>query len=178
MNARIKDGTATQSMQMAVFKVNDDLRIEGASITDDHLFASYSTSVLHKRLGEALQCTHSFDSEEGCGFSSACPNCAVRHAVLECLLSGAVIRKRLEMNLRRNDLRSWHKFIITANRVTDSGKRFVALIVEDLHSTLLNEKLPLHIDDSDSGTECLYHDIIKDHLIKYRTVTFQPLASN
>jgi hypothetical protein len=178
MNAGVMNETSTQSIQMAVFKVNSDLCVEGSNITSDHLLAAHATGALNERLGGALQCMHSFDSEKGCGFGTTCPNCTVRHAILECFLSGTVVRKRVEMNLRRNNLSTWHKFIITANRVTEADKKFVALIVEDLHAALSNGKLPVHIDGTFSGNECLYYDIIKDHLIKYRTVTFQPLVQH
>ena len=178
MNAGIMSETSTQSIQMAVFKVNNDLYVEGSNITSDHLLAARTTGAQNERLGDALHCMHSFDSEDGCGSGSSCPTCGVRQAILECFLSGSVVRTRLEMNLRKNNLSTWHKFIITANPVTEAGKRFVALIVEDLHSTLSNGKLPLHIDGTFSGNECLYYDIIKDHLIKYRTVTFQPVAQH
>ena len=82
------------------------------------------------------------------------------------------------MKLKKGNSSSWHKFIITANPLNDSGSKFVALIVEDLHATLSKEELTLHIDGNKPGSHCPLHGIIEDHLIKYRTVTYQPAVAS
>jgi len=168
------DKTSFNAMQVSVFKVNHDLRVEGFNVTISHPFAPYSCRALNERVGDALRCINSFEHEKGCGFATACSDCVVRKAISACFHSGMVIRKRVEMKLRHENTSSWHKFIITATPLQDSGVNFVALIVEDLQATLSNEKLALQIDGIHSCATGQYHDIIEDHLIKYRAVTFQP----
>ena len=176
MNAGVKDETGFTGMELAVFKLNDELRVEGSSISPNHLLVSHTNEEQKKRLGDVLQCVNSLETEEGCGFGAACPDCVVRNAISECFISGTVIRKRIEMKLRRDNSSSWHKFIITTNPMSDKDIDYVALIIEDLHTTLSKGGLTLQIDVNKSDSHCQLHNIIEDHLIKYRTVTYQPAS--
>lgn len=174
MVTRPADKASFNTMQVSVFQVNKDLCVVGSNITTSHPFASYCSRAPNASLGAALRCNNAFLSEKGCGFAAACPGCMVRQSISECYHSGMVIRKRVEMKLRHESTSSCHKFIITATALHDSGVNFVALIVEDLQTTLSDEKLALHIDGIHSGATGQYQNIIEDHLIKYRTVTFRP----
>jgi hypothetical protein len=165
--------TATDAMQIAVFKVDADVCVSGFNITAGHLLVSCADKVLNERLGDALACVHSLDSAKGCGFGSGCSICHVRNSVQECLSHGSVVRKRAELDLRSRNQNIRHKFMITVNPYsTEPDSRFAALIVEDLHAAFANEKRPVRIDSNKFVSDDQYHDIINDHIIKYRTITF------
>jgi hypothetical protein len=172
MDSNPIDETFFDATQIAVFKVDDDVRVNGCNMAASHLLASAASRAFNERLGDALQCIHSLDTTEGCGSSPACLDCNIRSAISECFANGTVVRKRVEINLRNGIVNSWRKFIITVNPVHDSGKMFAVLILEDLHLSLLHEKLPVHINCNKPNYDDQYHRIIEDHLIKYRNVTF------
>jgi hypothetical protein len=165
--------TATDALQIALFKVDADVCVSGFNITAGHLLVSCADKVLNERLGDALQCVHSLNSAKGCGFGSGCSICNVRNSVQECLSHGSVVRKRAELDLKSRTQSIRHKFMITVKPYApESDSEFAALIVEDLHAAFANEKLPIRIDSNKIVSDNRYHDIINDHLIKYRTVTF------
>jgi hypothetical protein len=172
MDSNHIDETFFDATQIAVFKVDDDARVNECNMAANHLLASAASRAFNERLGDALQCTHAQDTTEGCGASPACLDCNIRNAISECFTSGTVVRKRVEINLTHGIVNSWRKFIITVNPVRESGNMFAVLILEDLHLSLLHEKLPVHINCNKPNYDDQYDRIIEDHLIKYRNVTF------
>jgi nitrogen fixation/metabolism regulation signal transduction histidine kinase len=158
--------TFFDATQIAVFKVDDDVRVNECNTAASHLLASAASRAFNERLGDALLCIHSLDTTKGCGFSPACLDCNIRNAISECFANGTVVRKRVEINLKNGNFNSPRKFIITVNPVHESNKMYVVLILEDLHLSLLHEKLPVHINCNKPNC------IIEDHLIKYSNVIF------
>jgi hypothetical protein len=172
MKTTPKGDMSFDEMEIAVFKVDDNVRVKGFNVAGSHLLVSYASRLLNARLGDALQCVHSYDTVGGCGSSPACLDCNIRKSIAECFLNKTVVRTRVEVELKDNHAISRHKFIITVNPSNESNSDSVVLIVEDLHSTLSNINLPLRINRGKNACDNRYHEIIEDHLIKYRTVTF------
>jgi len=166
------DETFFDATQIAVFKVDDDVRVKECNLTASHLLASAASRAFNEHLGDALQCTHARDTTKGCGSSPACLDCNIRNAISECFTNGIVVRKRVEINLKNGNVNSWRKFIITVNPVRETNRMFAVLILEDLHLSLLHEKLPVHINCNKPNYDDQYDRIIEDHLIKYRNVIF------
>lgn len=159
-------------MQIAVFKVDDNVRVKECNASAMHLLAPSANRDLKRCFGDQIRCVNSLESARGCGFGSACRGCNIRGCISECLVSGNVVRRRVELVFREGSQAFRRKFIITANPLLDSGKLFAILILEDLHLSLLNEKMPVHLNRNRTNYDDRYGNIIEDHLIKYRTVTF------
>ena len=165
--------TCLDPLQIAVFKVDDNVQVSECNASAKHLFAFPTNRVLKRCFGDQIQCINSLESAEGCGFGSGCRGgCNIRGSISECIISGNVVRRRVELVFKADSQASRRKFIITVNPLFDSGKMFAILILEDLHLSLLNEKMPVRLNRNRTNYDDRYGNIIEDHLIKYRTVIF------
>jgi hypothetical protein len=97
-----------------------------------------------KRPGDLLQCIHSKDVPQGCGFGPHCEICVVRKTAMEAI-HGNVVRRakgKLEVHLEGKD--RVLSVLISSAPMTYQGQRFSMVIVEDLSTvTELQGLLPL-----------------------------------
>jgi PAS domain-containing protein len=131
--------TILNAIPLAVFVVDEDVRIRSFNDAAAATFGLQESLVLNRRGGEALHCLHAQDVPEGCGRGPSCPDCIIRNAVRETFRGRAVTRRRMKAELQLEGGSKKFELLITASPVP--GEESLALLIlEDITeiSTLRN----------------------------------------
>jgi hypothetical protein len=133
--------TVFDALPFAAFVVDSDVRLLAANQAASRLLRGDAVSELRRRGGEALQC---INSNEGCGKSAACTDCAIRNAVVYAVSKGQPIRTRAKFEFHQNDSVDQMLALVTAAPLTYDGQACALLCIENLTVLLaLTDALPI-----------------------------------
>jgi len=116
-------GAVLDETRQIVYANNDFLSFLGIDSVE---------SILGKRPGEVISCTHATDEASGCGTSFACAYCGAINAILESQISGKKTVK--ETRITRDiggKTQSWDMNIISTP-IQLSGDQFYVLVLQDI----------------------------------------------
>jgi PAS domain-containing protein len=100
--------------------------------------------VIHQRGGEALNCIHSGNTEQGCGRGPHCKTCVVLNSVHEASLGESVYRKKTVMKLKRGETFTDVPLLVTTSPFLYKKQSLTLLILEDIHELMeLGSLLPI-----------------------------------
>lgn len=83
-----------KSLPEMVFVVDRERKILGINDAVKNLMRKDTGDILDLRAGDALNCIHSRDTKEGCGFGPACSSCVIRQSFNEVLEKGIPLYNR------------------------------------------------------------------------------------
>ncbi len=121
------------AMPMPVFVVDRDVSLLEYNAAAAKLLGSNKRAVLKRKNGEVLHCIHSAEVPEGCGHSSACPDCVVRKSVRAASGGKSVVREWANMELVTGGKVSNIKVRVSTRPLTYQGQRMILLVLEGLN---------------------------------------------
>lgn len=99
---------------------------------------------LGRRAGEALDCRHAAEHEEGCGHAAACRSCIIRNAVNLVLEGGAINRKSACLERVGEEQTTALPILVSAGLLSREPRDRVLLTIENVEElTRLRRLLPL-----------------------------------
>ncbi len=133
--------TVFDALPFAAFVVDSDLRLLATNPAASRLLRGDAGPGLRQRGGEALHCINSAD---GCGKSSACPDCVIRNAVVYAVSKGQPTRARAKFEFHENGSVDQMLALVTAAPLTYDGQACALLCIENLTALLaLTDALPI-----------------------------------
>jgi PAS domain-containing protein len=94
--------------------------------------------------GEALQCVHAHETDEGCGHGAACGSCALRNAVGLALQGGTILRKSARLELADGEHRVALQILVSAGPLPGGKSDGVLLTLENVEElSQLRKLLPI-----------------------------------
>ena len=117
-----------------ILVVDDDLRILFWNSAALRLLGS--EEIYQQRGGEVLNCIHSGDVEEGCGYGPHCNTCVVRNSVYEASRGGKVYRKKTVMKRQIGDTVTELPLLVTTSPYRYKDRSLTLLILEDIHEMM------------------------------------------
>ena len=134
---RFQDAGFLQTLFDAVpafmFIIDRDGRVHHLNAAAMRLVGMERGEILLKRGGEVLQCVHSFETPEGCGFAPACRDCVIRGAARRVFSKGErVSRQTTEMQLVEGGEARQVYLSVTAAPFCYLGEDLALLILEDV----------------------------------------------
>jgi two-component system cell cycle sensor histidine kinase/response regulator CckA len=94
---------------------------------------SPSADMINRRNGEALQCIHALDSNEGCGFGPDCQMCAIRLAAVDTYESGTPHhQEEARITISAEGKEQTTLFLLSTTRVTVGNQPMVLLSLQDI----------------------------------------------
>lgn len=94
-----------------------------------------------KRLGEALNCIHSNETEAGCGTSKFCRECGAAKAIKKCKDENIVTEEECRITAARNGNQINYDFSVHAHPIFINNKRYTFFTVRDISSVKRREAL-------------------------------------
>ena len=136
--------TILNAIPLAIFVVDEDVRIHDLNNAAATIFGLNKTAVLQRRGGEVLQCLHRHDVPEGCGRGEYCRSCVIRNSVTASLQGQAITRKRTKFVLLQESTKKEVELLITASPLVMDEKPLTLLIIEDISEiTTLRDIIPI-----------------------------------
>ncbi len=114
---------ALNSKALSTFNVGDYFEIAG------------------KRLGEALNCIHSNETEAGCGTSKFCRECGAAKAIKKCKDERIISEEECRITANRNGNQINYDFSVHAHPILINDKRYTFFTVRDISSIKRREAL-------------------------------------
>jgi PAS domain-containing protein len=156
------------SIPFPILVVDDDMRILFWNSSALRLLGS--DEIFQQRGGEALQCIHSGDTQEGCGHGPHCKTCVVRNSVIEASRGEKVYRKKTIMQRKIGEKITDVPLLVTTSPFTFDNRSLTLLILEDIHELMeLGGLLPIcaHCKKIRSGDNKWQQieGYIKDHIV-------------
>lgn len=124
--------TVFDALPSLIFVVDNDVKIQEYNAAAAELLADERDAILKHRGGEVLNCIHSREVPEGCGYAPLCDDCIIRNSVSEASLGHRVVRRRTRIELVRSGEEFSIYALITASPFQFEGRPFVLLVVEDI----------------------------------------------
>ena len=115
-----------------VFAVDEDVRVLEYNEAAAELVGQDRSAVLMKRGGDVMHCLHSTDAEDGCGRGPECKLCTIRNSVREALQGDNVVRRRLRLELLRDEDRKEIHALLSVSPLDHKGERLALLVIEDI----------------------------------------------
>jgi len=151
-----------------LFVVDEDVRLLYANSFGESLIGSSYQQALHRRTGDILECSHSFEGQQGCGSSTACTGCVLRNSVAKVFSTDETIRHETTMTVGGTSKKVL-TILMTAGLIEISGHRAVMLYLEDIGELVeLRKIIPvcmkcgkIHLDD---GSWQRFESYIEKHL--------------
>lgn len=132
------------AVPLAIFVVDEDVRIHDLNNAAATIFGLNKTTVLQRRGGEVLHCLHRHDVPEGCGRGEYCRSCVIRNSVTASLQGQAITRKRTKFVLLQEGAKKEVELLITASPLVMDEKPLTLLIIEDISEiTTLRDIIPI-----------------------------------
>ena len=116
-----------------IILVNERLDVVMVNSAMATFIGDETSSIVGKKMGEAVHCIHSYEEPEGCGFSLLCKSCAVRNALESTFMNEVGIKNaEVEQEEIRGATRIKFKLRVTTAPLVILGKRMVAIYIEDI----------------------------------------------
>lgn len=115
-----------------LFVVDEDVNVIDCNVAAAEFLESSGASLTRGRAGHVLECIHSHDVSEGCGFGPFCKNCVIRNSVGEAFSGSKIVRRRTRIDIARGIETVEIYALITATSFEFGGKSLVLLVIEDL----------------------------------------------
>jgi PAS domain S-box-containing protein len=132
---------ASEATFTAVFKsapvmmllLDENRTVRAANPAATSVSANWDEQAVERRFGDAVQCVHSLDSPEGCGFGSHCARCPVRLLVKQTFETGEACQTQ-EVRLTRtvgDEVQDAHYLMSTA-LLEIPDRREILVCLEDI----------------------------------------------
>ncbi|MHB1457628.1 MAG: PAS domain S-box protein [Armatimonadota bacterium] len=121
------------SSPVGMFLLDGDMMIVEANSVIAKMISKTHYDVTHKRVGNGLGCVHSSEDVRGCGFSSVCPDCALRQTIMQVIADGLSIHgEEIQTTLLVDDqeYRPWLR--ISAEPVIVNNARHIIVAIDDV----------------------------------------------
>jgi PAS domain-containing protein len=137
--------TILNAIPLAIFVVDEDVRIHDLNDAAATVFGLNKGAVLKRRGGEVLRCLHRHDAREGCGRGEYCQtSCVIRNSVKTSLQGQTVTRRRTKVELLLGDSKKELELLITASPLPSNDEPLALLIIEDISEmTTLRDIIPI-----------------------------------
>jgi len=121
------------AVPIGMFLVDEKLAIARANDAITKMFHRDFSQIIGRRFGDALGCSNQINSEEGCGYTPACPGCSLRKTMQGVLDSeqsiyGLEIRPTLTIN--DEEIQPW--FRISAKPVKIDNIKHIIVAIDDV----------------------------------------------
>ena len=120
------------AMPSIVFVVDDDVKIQEYNASAADLLKIHRSAILKRRGGEVLNCLHSTEVPEGCGYAGICKDCVIRNSVTEASQGNRIVRRRSKIEILRDGNTLEMYALITASPFLYKEKHLVLLVIEDI----------------------------------------------
>jgi PAS domain S-box-containing protein len=148
--SELKFRTIFDSAPCGIFIVDRDRRVKAVNQVMEKTFNVSGATVIDKRGGEILNCIHSFETPEGCGYAEACRQCVVKLTALQALDGREKPRNKAKMQLLADGNVQERTLLVSAAPVEYEGAPHAVIIMEDI--TEVNElRRRLKAEQSFSG---------------------------
>ena len=165
--------TILDAIPLAIFVVDEDVRIHDLNRAAATVFGLETTTILKRRGGEVLHCLHSNDVPEGCGRGPFCQNCVVRNSVTACLQGQAVTRRRVKVELLMGGTRKDLELLITASPMPSKATPLALLIIEDISEiSTLRDLIPICASCKKIRDDQAYWQSVESYFNNYIGVSF------
>ncbi len=135
---------ALEAIPLAIFVVDDGMRIMALNPAATSMLGPVIETVLRRRGGEVLNCLHHTDSAAGCGHGPSCGECVLRNSVTTAVQGEKVTQRRTVMEFARGDSVRAVELLVTASPFSHDGQRLVLLVLEDITEiSKLRQLLPI-----------------------------------
>ncbi|MBJ6752051.1 response regulator [Geomonas anaerohicana] len=151
----------------------------------NHLTRSFSGAapgeIEGHRTGEVLRCLNALNSEGGCGFGMACPDCTIRKTIQRTFDTGASCHQvETTLTVTRQGEKQQVTFLISTTLLTQGGAPMVLLSLQDISDYKRIEAQLLHAQKMESiGTFAggIAHDFnnILTAIVGYGEITLKNL---
>ena len=132
------------AIPMLALLVDSEGSVQAINDATANLLGMSAPPVSPKRPGDLLQCIHSKDVPEGCGFGPHCQTCVVRKTAMEAIHGNAVRRAKGKLEIHLEEKDRVLSVLISSAPMTYQDQHFAMVIVEDLSMlTELQGLLPL-----------------------------------
>ncbi len=121
-----------EAIPVPLFIIDDDLRILYANPMGIEMLCHDRKVLINRRCGEVFYCTHSLETEGGCGRDKHCRDCAIRRAVKEACATGGVSRGMAHINRAAWVTDAYTHCLVTASGFTWNGRRLATLTLQDV----------------------------------------------
>jgi len=121
------------AVPIGMFLVDERLLIKRANDAIRQMFHRDFSQIIGRRVGDALGCSNHLNSDDGCGYTSACPGCAFRKTIKNVFDSGESIyglEIRPTLIIDGREIIPW--FRISAKPVKIDNERHVIVAIDDI----------------------------------------------
>lgn len=133
------------SSPVGMLLLDDEMMIVDSNSVIADMITRNNDDVAHMRVGNGIGCVHSSEDVRGCGFSSVCPDCALRQTIMQVLADGISIHgEEIQTTLLIDDreYRPWLR--ISAEPVMVNGQKHVIVAIDDVTDRKLIEEALAH----------------------------------
>lgn len=120
------------AMPSMVFVVDDDVKIQEYNKAAADFLLIERLAILKHRGGEILQCIHSTEAPEGCGYAPFCEGCVIRNSVKSASEGYRIVRTRTRMEVLSGGNKTEIYALITATPFSNEDQKLVLLVIEDI----------------------------------------------
>ncbi|MBP7736110.1 MAG: PAS domain S-box protein [Spirochaetes bacterium] len=118
-----------------------DLVITQANTTAGAIVLRDPAEIIGRRAGGGIGCIHSQEDPRGCGYSTSCPQCPLRHSIESVLAGGVPVTNReVEADLLINGALQKRWLSINAELVAIEGRDNIILAVGDITDLKIAEE--------------------------------------
>jgi serine phosphatase RsbU (regulator of sigma subunit)/PAS domain-containing protein len=132
---------ASEATFAAVFKsapvmlmlLDENRNVRAANPAATSVFSNWGEQAVERRFGHAVQCAHSLDSPQGCGFGGECERCPIRRLVEQTFQTGRPSQAHEVQLTRRvgDEVQDAH-FLVTTSLPEIPERREVLVCLEDI----------------------------------------------
>ena len=124
--------TILDTIPIPVFVIDHDVQIRDLNASAVNLIGIDKNSAYRRRGGDVLHCLHATDVPDGCGRGPACRECDIRNSVTKCLEERTITRKRVNLQVRRDEKHFDMQVLMTVSPLPDNGERLALLVIEEI----------------------------------------------
>ncbi len=156
-----------------VMVVDDDLRILNYNKSTGEAFGLSKDVTLMQRNGEALNCVHSYETEEGCGYAEACKSCVIRNSVNQAMTEKTTRREQMKFSIKSGSSITDLDCLITAAPIVYENENRVVLVIEDIGElTALRRMIPICANCKKIRNDTDYWENVEDYLSSQMNINF------
>lgn len=96
------------------------------------MLACKDKQIVDRRLGDALQCLHSFDNVGGCGRGPDCVHCVVRNSVNQSLNGDPVYRRKARIEVLVDGTKNEAFFLVTTSPLNYADRTYAVITLDEL----------------------------------------------
>ena len=175
-NALIQDHylrSVLNAFPSPVLIVDHDLQILDANNQADELIDEDHDLYLRRLCGDLMQCLHARQSEDGCGTTEHCPDCALRQTVHAVAAGEKTFRRMAQMKLEKHGKvrRSW--FLVSGSEFEYLDQKNVILTIEDVSEIVeLRRLIPICANCKKMRDDNDYWQEVEKYFDKHTSVQF------